>query len=91
MEKGAGAIFLFTSGEKAEEYHNNVCPWRPISVYAIKRTRMKEFVYSMLNAGIEHAIIDVPWQHADVNEVYEDEVVRNYAIVDLRTVIARIS
>tara|TARA_R110002096_G_scaffold186882_12_gene366055 strand:+ start:91 stop:429 length:339 start_codon:yes stop_codon:yes gene_type:complete len=89
MEKNTSAVFLFTTGEKAEEYHSKVFPNRPISVYPVPKARMKDFVCSMLNSGLEYAIIDVPWQHADVNEVYEDEVVRDYAIVDLHTVRAR--
>lgn len=91
QEKGAIAVFLFSSGEKAEEYWHQVFPTRPLSVYAIDKRRLKDFVVSMTNADIGYAVIDVPWQHADVNEVYDDEVVRDYAIVDLRTLNARIS
>jgi len=91
MEKGVGAIMLFTRGEKAEEYRQRVYPTRPLDVYAIDKHRAKDFVASMVNANIDYAVIDVPWQHTDVDGLHEDEVVRNYAIVDLRTLHARMS
>lgn len=82
---------LFTRGEKAEEYHQRVYPRRPLTVYAIDKRRVKEFVASMVNAGLGYAVIDVPWQHADIDGLHDDEVVRNYAIVNLRTLHARMS
>ena len=89
MEKGTSAILLFTTGGKAEEYINMVYPKRPLSVYAVHKTRMTTFVESMIVSGLEYAVIDLPWQHADWTESYEDDVVRDYAIVDLRMVKAR--
>lgn len=83
-EKGVNAVLMFTSGDKAEEYFRNVFPSRPLSVYRVHRSRMQNFVHSMLNSQIDYAIINLPWQHADWMNVYDDEVVRNYAIVDLR-------
>lgn len=89
MEKGTAAIMMFTRGEFAEEYITRIYPTRPIVVYKVRKQQMKDFVHNMLNSGIEYAIVDVPWQHADISESYEDEVVRDYAIVDLRLVVAR--
>ena len=88
-EKGVNAVLMFTSGDKAEEYFRNVFPNRPLSVYRVQRTRMQNFVHSMLNSQISYAIVDLPWQHADWINVHEDEVVRNYAIVDLNLLRAK--
>jgi len=88
-EKGTSAIMMFTTGDKAEEYIAKTYPGRPISVYKLSKTRMKSFVQSMVNSGIEYALIDVPWQHFDAYNEYDDEVVRNYGIVDLNAVAAR--
>lgn len=88
-EKGINAVLMFTTGDKAEEYFRHVFPARPISVYRVHKTRMQNFVHSMLNSKIEYAIIDLPWQHADWLNVHDDEVVRNYAIIDLRLVKAK--
>ena len=89
MEKGTAAIMMFTRGDFAEEYVTRIYPTRPIVVYRVRKEQMKDFVQNMLNSGIEYAIIDVPWQHADITESYNDEVVRDYAIVDLNMVRAR--
>lgn len=91
QEKGTSAIFLFTSSDLAERYAYEVHRYRPIVVYLIHKSKSRDFVDQMLNAGIEYALINVPPEHADTFNVYEDEVVRNYAIVDLRTVKAKLS
>ena len=88
-EKRVNAVLLFTTGLKAEEYWHKVMPHRPLRVYSILKDRMEGFVHSMLNSDITYAVIDVPWQHADTHNVYEDEVVRDYAIVDLNKLRAR--
>jgi len=84
MEKGTSAIFLFTTGEKAEKYINDVSRNRPLVVYLIDKRRARAFIDQMLNAKIEYALIDVPSEHANILEEQDDAVVRNYAIVDLR-------
>lgn len=89
MEKGAGAIILFTSGEKAERYATLVYPTRPLVVYIIDKRRAADFVHSMINAGIHYALIDVPPEHADTTQEYTDEQIRDYALVSLVTVRAR--
>lgn len=91
MEKGVIAVLMFTKSELAEEYRFKVFPTRPIDVYQIHKTRMSVFVSSMLNSNIQYAVIDAPWQHADVLNEYDDEVIRNYAIVDLRVVKSQVS
>lgn len=88
-EKHVNAVLLFTTGDKANKYWYQVMPHRPLSVYSIPKKRMEGFVHSMLNSEITYAVIDVPWQHADTTTVHEDEVVRDYAIVDLRKLKAR--
>jgi hypothetical protein len=88
-EKRVNAVLLFTSGDKANEYWHEVMPHRPLSVYSIPKNRMENFVHSMLNSDITYAVMDVPWQHADTTTVHPDEVVRDYAIVDLRKLKAR--
>jgi hypothetical protein len=88
-EKHVNAVLLFTTGVKAEEYWHKVMPHRPLRVYSVTKANMENFVHSMLNSDISYAVIDVPWQHADTHNVYEDEVVRDYAIVDLRKLKAR--
>lgn len=91
MEKGAGAIFLFTSGDKAERYAHLVWPNRPLSVYLIEKAKASVFIASMLKSNIGYALLDVPPEHADVYELYDDELIRNYAIIDLRKARARMS
>lgn len=91
MEKGTSAIFLFTSGEKAERYIAETCRHRPVVVYRIDKHKAKDFVATMLNAKIEYALIDAPPEHADVWNVHDEEVVRNYAIVDLNLAFVRMT
>lgn len=88
-EKNTVAIFLFTNGQLAERYADMVHPNRPLVVYQIDSRKSKEFVAQMLNSDVQYALINVPPEHADVFNVYEDEVIRNYAIVDLRQVRAK--
>jgi hypothetical protein len=91
QEKGTSAIFLFTNSDLAERYAHEVHHGRPLVVYLIHKSKARDFVGQMLNAGIEYALINVPPEHADTFNVYEDEVVRNYAIVNLRKVNSRLS
>tara|TARA_Y100001937_G_C7057360_1_gene302066 strand:+ start:557 stop:892 length:336 start_codon:yes stop_codon:yes gene_type:complete len=88
-EKRVNAVMLFSTGLKAEEYWYKVMPHRPLRVYSIQKDRMEVFVSSMLNSDITYAVVDVPWQHADTHNRYSDEVVRDYAIVDLKKLKAR--
>ena len=91
MEKKTSAIFLFTTGEKAEKYIHDVSVGRPLVVYLIHKHKARAFIDQMLNAGIEYALIDVPSEHTNILEEQRDEIVRNYAIVDLRLAARRMS
>ena len=91
MEKGQSAIFLFTTSDKAEHYVEKVRRNRPIVVYPIEKRKAEAFIHQMLNAGINYALVDVPPEHADTYNVHDDEVVRNYALIDLRLARARMS
>ena len=86
MEKGISGVFMFTSGEKAEEYiYELATPDRlpHLGVCRVSKRRRRDFVNQMLEAGIEYAVIDVPKHHGD--EFCATEEMRNYGIVDLKT------
>lgn len=91
IEKNNSAIMLFTSGERAEAYLEAVNRNRPIIVYSIKKTAARDFVDQMLKSDIRYALIDVPPEQTDILNSYPDEVVRNYALVDLKTLRARMA
>lgn len=85
IEKNESAIFLFSTGEMAERYASVVFPKRPIKAYPIHNSKSRDFMIHMINRGIHYALIDVPPEHADPFEEKDDEVVRNYAIVNLKS------
>lgn len=91
IEKGVNAVFLFTSGEKASAYLERVRAGRPVDVSIIDKRQSKDFVDSCLHAGVTHALIDVPPEQTDIFHSYADEQIRNYALIDLRTIRARMS
>lgn len=89
IEKNESAILLFTSGAKAEAYLNRIRAGRPVDVSIIYKQRAKDFVDMLLVRDINYALVDVPPEQTDVMNDHPDEVVRNYALVDLRTLKAR--
>lgn len=89
IEKGESAILLFTTGQKAEAYLNRIRAGRPVDVSIIDKRRAKDFVDVLLIRNINYALIDVPPEQTDILNDHPDEVVRNYALVDLRTLRAR--
>lgn len=91
------AVLMFTTGEKAEEYIYKVLPRRgyegKVGVCRVSNAMIKPWIKQMRDADIDYALIDVPPIAADqFSEGYiraEEELVRDYAIVDLDTLSKR--
>jgi hypothetical protein len=90
-EKGVSGVFLFSTEDRAQAYLKAVRANRPVVVSPLEKRQARAFVESMINAGIEYALIDVPPEQTDILNSYDDEVVRNYAVASLKTLRARMS
>ena len=77
-------VILFTRGEGAEEYIHNVMPGRSgvVSVCKITKSKLREFTEQIVDSGVGYALIDPPSKAG---------MVRNYAIIDIKKLVARYS
>ena len=88
-------ILLFTTGELCEEYISKILPKRInfVSVCKIGKQNMKPFVHNLLKNQIDYALINVPPivvdQFSEGEKIAEQDLIRDYMIVDLKKLVAR--
>jgi len=97
-DKDIKYVMAFTSSDKAEEYNAVVLKHHLGDIVMIKSCDSKEFVKKMIAAGVYYMIIDYPvindqdfWdKHPFEIGQIPTEVGRNYSIVDLRKILAKV-
>lgn len=88
-------VLMFTTGELAEEYIHKVMPARAefVSVCRVSKELSSVFIAQMIASKIDYALIDVPPiavdEHAEGLKGFEQDYVRDYAIVDIKKAGAR--
>ena len=91
-------LMAFTTSDKAEEYNAVVLKYRPGEVVSVKSSQSKELARKMVRAGVNSMIVDYPvindqdfWDKPQfaIGKV-PTEVGRNYGIVDLKKIVARV-
>ena len=91
-------LMAFTTGDKAEEYNSVVLKERPGEIVVVTKGESKKLARNMVSSGVRWMLIDYPvindqdfW---DVHP-YEiggvpREVGRDYSVVDLKAIVARL-
>ena len=91
-------LMAFTESEKAEQYNAVVLEPRPGEIVIVRQSHARELARKMVAAGVNWMIINYPvindqdfWDDHPylIGEVPREEG-RNYALVDLRGIVARV-
>lgn len=96
--EGSRYVMAFTTSDKAEEYNEVVMRHRPGEVVRIDSRDSKDFARKMVAKGVHFMIVDYPvindqdfWEkHPFEIGAVPRELGRNYSIVDLKTLVARL-